>query len=41
LYLTLALTLAVFALVMQPTHSGYAGGGIIEVNTVDDNDDGV
>ncbi len=41
LYLTLAVTLSLLALIMQPTVSGYAGGGIIEVNTVDDNDDGV
>jgi len=41
LYLTLAVTSALLALVIQPTVSGYAGGGIIEVNTVDDNDDGV
>ncbi len=41
LYLTLAITLSVVALVLQPSFSGYAGGGLIEVNTVDDNDDGV
>ncbi len=41
LYLTLAVTLSLFALVMQPMASGYAGGGIIEVNTIDDTDDGV